>query len=263
MRNTYLKKLLKSSLARFDLAITKKSFIDKMTSDSEVNHKIQFLKTLPDETVLDALKWIDRSHSQHMQDLFVLAECGFKTRGFFVEFGATDGVEISNSFLLEKEFAWNGILAEPARIWHNELRKNRLASIEMNCVWSTSGEILSFVQANRPVLSTLEQFSDSDSHAADRDDGDSYSVKTISLNDLLVKHQAPRKIDYLSIDTEGSEFEILSAFDFETYDVGIITVEHNHSIMREHLYDLLTKQGYRRKMENVSMCDDWYVKETV
>jgi len=52
-------------------------------------------------------------------------------------------------------------------------------------------------------------------------------VKTISLEDLLGKYDAPSVIDYLSIDIEGSEFEILSSFNFEKYKFKIITGENN------------------------------------
>lgn len=47
--------------------------------------------------------------AQHLQDLFVLSELDYKTDGFFVEFGATDGLSISNTWLLEKYFNWKGI----------------------------------------------------------------------------------------------------------------------------------------------------------
>jgi hypothetical protein len=70
------------------------------------------------------------SKSQYKQDLFVLTQLGFKRNGFFVEFGATDGVELSNTYILEKQFDWSGILAEPAKCWHEALERNRKAFIE-------------------------------------------------------------------------------------------------------------------------------------
>ena len=70
----------------------------------------------------------------------------------------------------------------------------------------------------------------------------------------------PKKIDYMSIDTEGSEFEILNSFDFNEYDIKVITCEHNYTEMREKIYALLSKNGYIRKHSEYSMFDDWYVK---
>ena len=77
---------------------------------------------------------------------------------------------------------------------------------------------------------------------------------------LLIQNCAPSFIDYLSIDTEGSEFDILSTVDFNKFSFGIITVEHNFSANREKIYRLLTENGYRREFEVISNFDDWYVK---
>lgn len=52
--------------------------------------------------------------SQASQDVFALVANGFKRGGYFVEFGATNGKSISNTYVLEKEFGWTGIVAEPA-----------------------------------------------------------------------------------------------------------------------------------------------------
>ena len=84
-------------------------------------------------------------------------------------------------------------------------------------------------------------------------------VETISLLDMLDKFDAPRHIDYLSIDTEGSEYEILRDFDFDKYKFSVITCEHNQTETRDRIYDLLTGKGYVRKMEDLSQQDDWYV----
>jgi len=210
---------------------------------------------------LDILcKFAGESKSQLKQDLFVLSELGFKRNGYFVEFGATNGVDLSNTYLLEKKFGWLGIVAEPLKSKYAELIRNRSCHIEDKCVWKSSGELLKFLEANDQDLSTIFEYQDKDLHFESRKNGQISDVETISLNDLLEKYNAPRLIDYLSIDTEGSEFEILSNFNFEKYEFRVITVEHNHTNQREAIYNLLTNYGYKRKFEKLSDFDDWYVK---
>jgi FkbM family methyltransferase len=203
---------------------------------------------------------LKNSRSQLLQDIFVLSRLNYKRNGFFVEFGATDGIALSNTYLLEKAYDWKGILAEPGIRWHAALRANRNCIIEENCVWKASGLTLTFKETNDAELSTIADFVASDFHKDDRDNGKTYEVKTISLNDLLKKHNAPKEIEYLSIDTEGSEYEILSAFDFSQYEIKIITCEHNYSPARDKIFKLLTSQGYKRVFANVSLWDDWYVR---
>jgi hypothetical protein len=85
-------------------------------------------------------------------------------------------------------------------------------------------------------------------------------VKTVSLADLLIRHHAPAELDYLSIDTEGSEFEILRDFDFARYPFKVITCEHSFTPAREKIHALLTAAGYVRKYAKFSDFDDWYVR---
>ena len=206
------------------------------------------------------LELISSSKSQLGQDLMALALNGFKRNGFFVEFGATNGVNNSNTYLLEKRFGWEGILCEPARFWKGSLIRNRSVQIDFDCVWSKTGENMLFNEAKNTELSTLNQFSDSDMHSLARNHGEKYDVKTISLNDLLTKYDAPFLIDYLSIDTEGSEFEILSNFDFSRYRINFISCEHNFEGNRERIRNLLSINGYERLYEDCSEFDDWYIQ---
>ncbi len=199
------------------------------------------------------------SQSQLRQDLFVLVQHDFKRSGYFVEFGATDGVRYSNTHLLEKKFGWKGILAEPARAWHSDLLANRDCVIDTRCVWSSSGNLVEFRETYERELSTIESFSSSDGHLIARRIGKVYKVQTISLNDLLSYHGAPAEIDYLSIDTEGSEYEILEKLDFSHFSFRVITVEHNFTESRQKLFELLSKRGYRRVYEELSRFDDWYL----
>lgn len=207
----------------------------------------------------DALEWCAMSTSQLGQDLFALAANDFATEGYFVEFGATDGIGLSNSLLLEKNFAWQGLLAEPARGWQQALRKNRSVKIVNECVWSESGKDIPFSEAGERELSTISALLDSDHLGKNRQASAEYVVPTISLNDLLDREQAPRHINFLSVDTEGSEFDILAAFDFSRYRFSAICVEHNFTEARERIRSLLFKNGYVRVLEQFSEWDDWFV----
>lgn len=205
----------------------------------------------------------DLSFSQLFQDLFVVYILKGKRNGFFVEFGATDGHLLSNTAVLERDFDWRGLLAEPAKYWHTALKNNRSAAVDHRCVWSKTGEMLSFKETVMPELSTLVTLVESDFNNDGRVDGKTYSVETVSLNDLLEFHKCPRQIDYISIDTEGSELEILSTFKFEDFDISVITVEHNYrEPNRKLIFDLLTSKGYIRLFEAFSKYDDWYVKQS-
>jgi FkbM family methyltransferase len=228
----------------------------------EFQEKLEILEFSPDEK-RTALNEFRHSKSQLQQDLFVLLSLKFKRGGFFVEFGATDGLSISNTYMLEKNFDWKGILAEPARIWHKSLKQSRSAQIETKCIWKESGKVLQFNETEVSELSTLDSYSNLDLHAHYRESGVKYPVETISLFDLLVENNAPSFIDYLSIDTEGSEFEILEKFDFNAYTFGFITCEHNYTENRGKVFSLLSNQGYVRVFEQYSQFDDWYLHKSL
>jgi len=258
-----LKSLVQDTLKKFNLSLTSYSYIQYLQqgieSKSAAAHDLAMLQEIPEQHLSQVMKAMPLSRSQLRQDLFVLSELDFKRNGFFVEFGAASGIDLSNTYLLEKEFGWKGILAEPARHWHTALKGNRSCQIETDCVWRESNATLTFNEANNREFSTIDTYSSSDLHGWERKNGSKYEVKTISLEDLLDKYQAPRKIDYLSIDTEGSEYEILSNFNFDKYQFQVITCEHNFASAREDIFSLLTKNGYIRKFDKISQFDDWYV----
>ena len=208
------------------------------------------------------------SHSQLFQDLFVLYLLGMKREGKYLEFGATDGIELSNSFLLEKEFGWNGVLAEPSPQWQAQLKENRPKSKLLDeCIYSETGESINFFVSKEGVYSTIEEFRDSDiesmpSNTKTRnEDGYSVKVSTISLNDVFIKYFNGERIDYMSVDTEGSEFLILSNFNFDKYGPKIVTVEHNFTSSEKKLDALFKENKYRRMFARHTQFDAWYVRE--
>ena len=202
------------------------------------------------------------SRSQLGQDVLVLLLTNFKRKGYFVEIGAANGIDLSNTYLLEKAFCWSGICAEPAKIWHDSLKRARSAVIEHECVWARSGEKLEFNMTDLPELSTLDSYTASDHHAENRISNEKYLVNSVSLDDLLARHGAPSDIDYISIDTEGSEYDILRTFDFSKWNVKVITCEHNYTGNREKIYNLLTDNNFSRVYTRLSRWDDWYVQRS-
>lgn len=203
---------------------------------------------------------IAQSPSQLGQDIWALGQHNFKRDGFFVEFGATDGVLLSNTYMLEKLFGWKGLCAEPNPKYFEKLQKNRQCVVANSCISATTGEEVEFIFADE--YGGIASYAAADSHANKRsayaNEFGKAVLQTISLHDFLVKHNAPRKVDFLSIDTEGSEFDILNTFPFDQWDIKCITVEHNYSEAREKIYKLLTNNGYERKTVQF---DDWYYRD--
>lgn len=257
-----IKRVVQIFFGLFGFGILRLDEIDKLRgiADADPLFDLEFLASYSEDVAGKMLHLLKDSKSQLRQDLFVAEENNFKTNGFFVEFGATNGFDLSNSYLLEMKFNWRGILAEPAKVWMRDLQKNRPnSSLESRCVWSKSGVQIEFNETLSPELSTVDTYSSQDLHSEHRISGIRYSVETISLLDLLRQHNAPKHIDYMSVDTEGTEYEILSGFDFGAYTFGVITCEHNGSENREKVFQLLSAKGYLRVKEEISRFDDWYI----
>lgn len=191
----------------------------------------------------------------------MLDQTGFLRDGFFVEIGAFDGERLSNTWLLDNGFGWCGILAEPDPRHSEALKKRTRAVVCDRCVAARSGETVESWAASTPELSTLGRFADSDYHAARRQEHATLRIETISLLDRLERFDAPTVVNHLSIDTEGSEYEILESFDFTRHDVRLITVEHNHRPNKERLHALLTTRGYRQTLPEWSQFEGRYVRQ--
>lgn len=203
------------------------------------------------------------SYSQINQDLLALF-CFGKTPGYFVEFGACDGIYLSNTFLLETYYGWQGLLVEPSRHYNKILPYKRNANIDYLCVSDKTGDTIEFVEVeNFEGLSGISEYAYNDIHTQTRKDhGNKYMVDTISLKDLLSKHNCPKTIDYLSIDTEGSEYHILNSYDFST-KFNLITVEHNNTYTKDLISELLLSKGYIMILPEESRWDSWFVSQEI
>jgi hypothetical protein len=202
-----------------------------------------------------------QSRSQLGQDMWVAFASGFRRHGTFLEIGSADGFTLSNTYMLEKGLSWTGVCVEPAKVWHLQFQKLRRCVLDERCCFSTDDVEMTFLETPQPLLSTLTQNRFSDSHGHERVKGSEYSVRSVSLNSLFAQYFPRGYVDFLSIDTEGSEEEILNSFDFSRYHFNFAAIEIGFDTdKRNRIETLLSKNGYRRVWEELSEFDDFYEK---
>ncbi|MFQ3368045.1 MAG: FkbM family methyltransferase [Methylophilaceae bacterium] len=205
--------------------------------------------------------------SQLFQDAFASFIIGDLLDKTFLEFGATDGISLSNSFMLESKLKWKGVLAEPSPQWHKKLKKNRPnTKIITDCIWKVSGDKLKFFVSDFGVFSTIFDFKENDSTSMPGNyksrvkNGKVVDVKTISINEVMEKEFNGVSPSYVSIDTEGSEYEILNSLDFIKYQPVVFTIEHNYSMLENKIDKLMISNGYARVFRKLTAFDAWYVR---
>lgn len=261
-----IKRLINKTVRPLGAQIVKNKRLVQLENAITNNDKLDSILKCPELTDYAKVFIISRlgdSESQVFQDLVALCLNSERSDGFFVEFGAAGGRVASNTYLLEKSYGWKGILAEPARTYLQELSENRDCRIDHRCVYSESNKELEFLESKTSMLSTILGFENKDNLAKDRKIKSTYKVETISLMDLLTQHEAPNHIDYISIDTEGSELEILGVFDFTKYNFNFITIEHNSEHQELEIQKLMSQNGYLRILRDISRFDSWYVNQNL
>ena len=194
-----------------------------------------------------------RLNGEYLQDGWVLAETNFLRGGYFVDFGATDGINASNTYILEKEYGWCGITCEPGIQNFEKMKLNRACHVSNKLVWDVSGDEVEFVELGEAYLSGATADS-----IHSKDLGSVYMVTSITLEDLLTFFNAPKVVDYASIDVEGSEIRILTKFfQQKNFQIKFLTVEHNWRHDKSQLKTLLEQNNYEIVFEEISERDFW------
>lgn len=203
-------------------------------------------------------------YSQFNQDKFIYENVfKNKTDGFFVDIGASDPIKGSNTMFFE-EIGWSGILVEPNKKDYDELVKIRKTPAENVGIYNKNGRFKFLLCGGYiKVLSGLlhEQHPQHLNRIVNEfftygDSMEIIEIETITIEDLLKKYNR-NEIDYLSIDTEGSEYSILSNINFNNIKIKCISVENNYN--DDKLEKLLLSNNFEKiiRLE----CDDIYLNK--
>jgi len=170
--------------------------------------------------------------------------------GFFVDVGAFEGLAGSNTLKLEMELGWKGVCLESIPAMFSLLQKRRRCLCLPLAASDKASDSVSFDwQPWNSGLSGLTETLGAGIRGMHREQR--IEVQTRTLTEILDAIQAPRHIDFLSIDTEGAEELVLRGLDFSRYQFDFITLEHNYRAdMRRDIRLLLEKAGYIYRAEN-------------
>ena len=199
--------------------------------------------------------------SQSGQDAF-LDERVFKGRrgGTFVEIGGYDGVTGSNCLFFELFRGWHGVLIEPSPTQHAKAAQCRRAQCLQVALADAPGEAEFLdIREGYSQMSGLTASYDAGLRKTVESDprhkGELITVAVTTLPDIL-DARGMTEVDYISLDVEGGEMAILSAFPFDRYEVTAWTIENN--LANTEIPDLMQDRGYRR-IEALGV-DDIYVR---
>lgn len=181
------------------------------------------------------------SFSQCGQDYIVnrlfssIAQNDVSRRFYYIDLAANDAEEGSNTFILDRRANWSGICIEPNPVYWESLVLKRSCALYGSAVSNTDSQTLMFHFDGALGGLMGAEFN----RATDNRKG--RPVGTLSLTTILRRENAPRVIDYLSLDVEGAEWNIMRDFPFDSYSFRVLSVERPPPQLRE----LLARHEYK------------------
>lgn len=201
-------------------------------------------------------------YSQFGQDKFVNEQFFHdKTNGIFVDIGAHDGIFLSNTYFFEQQRNWRGICVEPLPEVYKELCKNRTCYTVKGCIAPFNGPaaLLQVIGYSEMLSGLVDNYDPRHlqriHHEVQERGGKTQEIEVtcFRINDLLENYQFYH-IDYVSLDIEGGELEVLKSIDFDRFIIDVIDVENNYNDPQ--IKSFLTSKGY--KFVTKLGCDEIY-----
>jgi len=202
-----------------------------------------------------------KSYSQDGEDMILKAiyeqKKGYK--GFFVDVGAHHPVRYSNTNYFYKR-GWKGINIEPTPSAIGAFNTFRKRDINLNIGIGPEKTKLKFYCFNEPALNSFSE------QVSKKIDAESVKYKIIKeldidvlpLGDVLDQHlPVNTPIDFLSIDVEGLDYQVLLSNNWDKYKPGVILVEENVNVddlNRSPIYQFLKGKGYSFFAKTLRTC---------
>jgi len=184
------------------------------------------------------LKKFRKFNSINNLDKKLLKYLNFKD-GFYIECGANDGVNQSNTWYFEKSLNWRGILIEPNKKIFEQLKKNRSSKNIFENVALVSESF------NKKLYLTNNNL---ESKITGNHNNRNIEVLTSTLNNILKKNEI-YKINLFSLDVEGYEENVLKGIDLKIFDIDYILIETNNFekinlVLKYNNYNFLEKLSF-------------------
>lgn len=192
-------------------------------------------------------------YSQDNQDKYLETNIfkGYKN-GFYVDVGSHDGISINNTLYFEKNNNWTGINIEPIKKVFDKLVINRPNNINLNCaVCNNDGEtdFLCNTGYTEMISGIKDNFDMRHFYRLHRENQlmgsttEVIKVKTKKLETILDENNI-NHINYLSIDVEGAEFEVIKSINFDKVFIDVIGFENNYNDVSVPIVEYLENKGF-------------------
>jgi FkbM family methyltransferase len=193
-------------------------------------------------------------YSQYKQDEYLETTIfkGYKN-GFYVDVGAHDGISLNNTLYFEKNNNWRGINIEPIKDVFDMLVMNRPVDVNINCaVCNRDGEADFYLnEGYTEMLSGIIENYDARhlERLMNENTEKSATTQIVKVNtkklETIFDEHAVSHINYLSIDVEGAEFEVLKSINFDKVFIDVIGFENNYTEVSAPIILYLEYKGFK------------------
>lgn len=196
------------------------------------------------------------SYAQNREDLIIAGFLGLKSKGFYVDVGANHPLNDSVTKIFY-DHKWSGINIEPIRAHYKDLQKRRPRDINLNIGVASKSGSLTLREYAGTGLSTfseaMKQEHEAQPESTTRKFHD-YEVPVKELKDIFADYKV-EQIDFMKVDVEGYEYDVLVSNDWDKYRPKLICIEANH--IEKDWRPLLKKHNYM--LEFFDGLNEYYV----